>query len=116
LDLAAWEELKPTLGEAARVRRPLILDLSKCSAIDSFGLRVIFRVYREHAAGDPSVPMAIVVGYPATRLISSDAIGLTVPLFPALEQALAWIEHVMPDPRWRGGGEGGHGFARRLPR
>ena len=93
-DLASCEELKPAADEAVAARRPLILDLSKCSFIDSSALRLILQISRELSeGGDPPVPMCVVVGDSRVRkLFSLTAIDQSIPLFDTREQARAWLD------------------------
>jgi anti-sigma B factor antagonist len=94
LDMASCERLKPAGDEAVFGRRPLILDLSACSFIDSSGLRLMLQIHRGLTEDDaPSVPMAIVIGNSATRkMFSLTAIDHTIPLFDTLEEALEWLK------------------------
>ena len=94
LDLASCEQLKPAADKAVFGRRPLILDLSQCSFLDSSALRLILQIYKGLAEGDPPpVPMGIVIGTSDTRkLFSLTAIDKTIPLFDTRDEAAAWIE------------------------
>jgi anti-anti-sigma factor len=94
LDLASCERLKPAADEAVFGQRPLILDLSKCTFIDSSGLRLILQISKglEEGDGEPQ-PMAIVIGGSATeKLFSVTAIDQSIPLFDTREQAVEWID------------------------
>jgi anti-anti-sigma factor len=93
LDIASSERLKRAADAATVSIQPLILDLSDCAFIDSRGLGLILQIHR--ALSDrsrPAVAMAIVIGESVTRrLFTLTAIDRTVPLFPTLEQAGAWL-------------------------
>jgi anti-anti-sigma factor len=93
-DLGSCEKLKPAADEAVAGRRPLILDLSACSFIDSSGLRLILQIARELGEGDGSpVSMSVVVGESGIRkLFSLTAIDQSIPLFDTREQARAWLD------------------------
>ena len=94
LDLASCERLKPAADQAVFGRRPLVLDLSQCSFLDSSALRLILQIYKGLADGEPPpTPMAIVIGDSETRrLFSLTAIDKTIPMFRAREEARAWLE------------------------
>jgi anti-sigma B factor antagonist len=98
-DLASCEKLKPAADEAVAGRRPLILDLSDCSFIDSSGLRLILQIAKELGDGDGSpIPMSVVVGESGIRkLFALTAIDQSIPLFDSREQARAWL-HTDPSP------------------
>ena len=72
LDIASCGELTRRAQEAIKGRRPLIVDLTACSFLDSSGLRAILQVHEALRNGDQAaVPMAIVTGdSPAGRLLS----------------------------------------------
>jgi anti-anti-sigma factor len=93
-DLASCEKLKPAADEAVAGRRSLILDLSKCSFIDSSALRLILQISRELSEDDDSpVRMCVVVGDSGVRkLFSLTAIDQSIPLFDTREQARAWLD------------------------
>jgi len=93
LDLASCERLKPAADEAVFGQRPLIIDLSKCTFIDSSGLRLILQIAKGLEEGDQPQPMAIVIGESATeKLFSVTAIDQSIPLFDTREQAVEWID------------------------
>jgi anti-anti-sigma factor len=96
LDLASCERLKPALDEAVFARRPLILDLSGCSFIDSSGLRVVVQVAQDLTGDgeDRAVPMAIVAGEGSAvrKMLALTAIDLRTPVFEAPDEATTWID------------------------
>ena len=96
LDLASCERLKPALDEAVFARRPLILDLSGCSFIDSSGLRVVIQVARDLSGNgeDRAVPMAVVAGEGSAvrKMLALTAIDLRTPVFEAPDEATTWLD------------------------
>jgi anti-anti-sigma factor len=101
-DLASCEKLKPAADEAVAGRRPLILDLSKCSFIDSSGLRLILQIAKELDQGEgPPAPMGLVLGDSGVRkLFALTAIDQSIPLFDTREQAMTGL-HATPKPDGR---------------
>jgi anti-sigma B factor antagonist len=93
LDLSTCEQLKPAADEAVFGRRPLILDVSRCTFIDSSGLRLVLQIANGLADGDGAgLSMAIVAGESGTRkMFSLTAIDRKVPLFDSRDEALAWL-------------------------
>jgi anti-sigma B factor antagonist len=93
LDLSTCEQLKPAADEAVFGRRPLILDLSRCTFIDSSGLRLVLQIANGLAEGEGGgLSMAIVAGQSRTRkMFSLTAIDQKVPLFDNRDEALAWL-------------------------
>lgn len=93
LDLSTCEQLKPAADEAVFGRRPLILDLSRCTFIDSSGLRLVLQIANGLAEGEGAgLSMAIVAGKSGTRkMFSLTAIDQKVPLFDNRDEALAWL-------------------------
>jgi len=102
LELASCDRLKPAADEAVFGSRPLVLDLSHCSFIDSTGLRLVLQIYK--ALSDEAtlaVPMAVVVGRSEIRrLFSLTAIDQSIPLFQTRQEALDWL-----DSKLKPGGE-----------
>jgi anti-sigma B factor antagonist len=93
LDLSTCEQLKPAADEAVFGRRPLILDLSRCTFIDSSGLRLVLQIANGLAECEGAgLSMAIVAGESGTRkMFSLTAIDRKVPLFDSRDEALAWL-------------------------
>ena len=95
LDLSTCEQLKPAADEAVFGRRPLILDLSRCTFIDSSGLGLVLQIANGLAEGEgegAGLSMAIVAGESGTRkMFSLTAIDRKVPLFDSRDEALAWL-------------------------
>jgi anti-anti-sigma factor len=94
LDIASSDHLKRAADAAAVRGRPLILDLSDCTFIDSRGLGLILQINKELCdRSGRSKTMAIVIGESATRrLFTLTAINHTVPLFDTLDQAGVWLD------------------------
>jgi anti-anti-sigma factor len=91
LDLAAADEVREAGGVAARVRSPLVLDLSECPFLDSSGLRSAIHVDRAVAAVDRA--MVIVTDSPQVRkMLALIGIDDHVRVFPTRAEARAWLE------------------------
>jgi len=93
LDLATCEELSRPAQEAITGRRPLIVDLTACSFLDSSGLRVLLQVHAALQDGNgPAVPMAVVIGdSPAGRLLSLTEVDKRLSVFATREAAAEWL-------------------------
>lgn len=93
LDLATIDRVERPAEEAIAMRRPLVIDLSQCSSIDSTAVRLLLRVYDALTTGGSDVPMALVVGdSPVRRVLSVTGIDERVPLLPTLESAEGWLQ------------------------
>ena len=96
LDLANCQRLKPALDEPVFARRPLILDLSGCSFIDSSGLRVVVQVARDLTGDgeDRGVSMAVVAGEGSAvrKMLALTAIDLRIPVFESPDEATTWLD------------------------
>jgi len=92
-DIASTEEFTPIAQEAISGRRPLIVDLTACSFLDSNGLRAILKIHTALQDGSgPAVPMAVVIGEsPAGRLLSLTEIDKRLSVFATREQADEWL-------------------------
>ena len=86
-DLASVNSVAAPAEESILTARPIAFDLSACTFIDSSAMRFLLQVARL-----PDVPMAIVVGKsPIRRAFAVMPMNEGVPVFPALEEALAWL-------------------------
>jgi anti-anti-sigma factor len=103
LDMSSCGQLKPPADEAVFGRRPLILDLSQCTFIDSSGLRLVLQIADDLTDGEEPMPMGIVAGESKTRkMFSITAIDQKIPLFDTREEAFAWLgERPQPKARMR---------------
>jgi anti-sigma B factor antagonist len=91
LDLATADEVREANAVAARVRYPLVLDLSECYFIDSSGLRSVIHVDGAVAAVDEA--MVIVTVSPQVRkMLALTGIDGHVRVFPTRADALVWLE------------------------
>jgi anti-anti-sigma factor len=93
LDIASSEKFVRSAQEAIAGRRPLIVDLTDCSFLDSSGLRAILQVHGALQDGNqPSVPMAVVIGdSPAGRLLSLTEVDKRLSVFATREEAGEWL-------------------------
>jgi anti-sigma B factor antagonist len=89
LDLSTCDQLKPAADDAVFGGRPLILDLSGCTFIDSSGLRLVLQI--ANGLAEEEVPIAVVAAGESSvrKLFSLTAIDQTIPLFDTREEALA---------------------------
>jgi anti-sigma B factor antagonist len=91
LDLSTCDLLKPAADEAVFGHRPLVLDLSGCTFIDSSGLRLVLQI--ANGLAEDEVPMAIVGGESNIRkMFSLTAIDQKIPLFDTSQEALVWLD------------------------
>ena len=88
LDLSTCDRLKPAADEAVFGGRPLILDLTGCTFIDSSGLRLVLQI--ANGLAEEEVPMAVVAAGESNvrKLFSLTAIDQTIPLFDTRDEAL----------------------------
>jgi anti-sigma B factor antagonist len=93
LDIATCEELSRPAQEAITGRRPLVVDLTACSFLDSSGLRALLQVHAALQDGNgPAVPMAVVIGdSPAGRLLSLTEVDKRLSVFATREEAAEWL-------------------------
>lgn len=90
LDISTAEHLAPPCGVAVSTGCPLVLDLSRCTFIDSGGLRFVLRTHT--ALAETGKPMAVVTDQTQVRkLLSTTAIDMSVPVFAELDEAVAWL-------------------------
>jgi anti-sigma B factor antagonist len=90
LDIATVERLAKPAATVVRSARPLLLDLSGCSFLDSAGLRFVLRM--RNALAVVGKPMAVVTDRPqAKKLFSITGVDLSVPIFAQRDEAIAWL-------------------------
>jgi anti-sigma B factor antagonist len=101
LDLATCGEFTRPAQEAITGRRPLIVDLTACSFLDSSGLRAMLQVSAALEDGnEPAVPMAVVIGdSPAGRLLSLTELDKRLSVFATRQEAGEWLAS-----RWKPNG------------
>jgi anti-sigma B factor antagonist len=91
-DLSTAEQVQRSAEPAISAGCPLLLDLSRCSFIDSTGLRAVLKIHRGLTNGEgSSAPMAVVARSDIRRFFSMTAIDLSVPVFVNRAQALESI-------------------------
>ena len=88
LDLSATDHLAEAARAAVSASRPLVLDLSRCTFIDSSGLRFVLRLHHALAEDGKAVAVAVADGH-VRKLFSLTAIDQTVPVFAARGDAVA---------------------------
>jgi anti-anti-sigma factor len=91
LDLTTAQEAREACEAAARVRSPLVLDLSECSFIDSSGLRAVLHAYELMAAVKRT--MVIVGANPqVSKMLALTGFDVHIRVFRAPADALAWLK------------------------
>lgn len=89
LDLGGADQVRgPLESAAADTSRPLVIELSDCTFIDSTGLATILHVTRPMRDGGASVTFACPDGE-VRRLFEVSALDLTFPIVDSLDEALA---------------------------
>jgi anti-anti-sigma factor len=88
-DLASVMRVEADADEVIAEKRPLLLDLSQCTFIDSSALRLVLRIRRNFESADlGTTPMVVVAGdSPVRKMFSVTAIDQSVPVVPTLEEA-----------------------------
>jgi anti-sigma B factor antagonist len=90
LDLSTADQLARSVWEASSGTHQLVLDLSACTFIDSSGLRVVLSMHKD--LGEAGKATAIVASDGHVRkLLSLTAIDQSIPVFPALDDAVAFL-------------------------
>jgi anti-sigma B factor antagonist len=90
LDLASADQLAESARPAVSEGRPLVLDLSGCTFIDSSGLRLVLHLHHAVAKNGQAIAVAVADGH-VRKLFSLTAIDQSVPVFAALSDAVASI-------------------------
>ena len=90
IDISTAGQLEGPAQAALVAGSPLVLDLSKCSFIDSEGLRFVLHTHQ--ALSEGGTGMALVMGDgQVRRLLSITAIDLSVRVFSELDQAVSYL-------------------------
>jgi anti-sigma B factor antagonist len=90
LDTATAEQLADPTQAAVIAGTPLVLDLTKCSFIDSKGLEFVLHIHKALAGG--GTEMALVVSDGQVRdLLSITAIDLRLRIFAELDHAVSYL-------------------------
>jgi stage II sporulation protein AA (anti-sigma F factor antagonist) len=91
LDLATCGRIEDRLVELARSERSLILDLRRCTFVDSSALSLVTRLHQDLSARDGDGPgLALLVADGAvTRVLQLAGIDRIVPVFADPDSALA---------------------------
>jgi anti-sigma B factor antagonist len=91
LDIATAQELREASEVAARIRRPLVLDLSECAFLDSSGLRSVLHAHEVVRAVHRT--MVVVSANPQVRnLLAMVGIDVHIRVFPTRADVLAWLK------------------------
>jgi anti-sigma B factor antagonist len=82
--------IRDPLEEAARDgERPLVVDLSECTFMDSIGLAMLLHAAKPLQAGDSHV--ALVASGEVRRLLRLTAIDQTLPAYDSFDEAVAAV-------------------------
>jgi len=95
IDIATVDQLEATLRQAiADDRRPILLDLRRCSYMDSTGLRAVLTAHKAlRVNGDDPPAFAVVTSHPSLlKLFELTRLDLTVPIVPTHEAAMALLD------------------------
>jgi anti-sigma B factor antagonist len=93
LDAASEDEFRETVSRAIDERRgPLIVDLTRCSFIDSVSIGILAGAQRSlETEAHPGAPLAVVAGrYPA-RALKVARVDLYIPVFASFEDAVGAV-------------------------
>jgi anti-sigma B factor antagonist len=99
LDIATADQLAQPAEVAVNAGCALILDLSRCSFIDSAGLRSVLQAH--HALAEVGEPMAIVARSQVRKMLSLTAVDLRVRVFSTSREAIEsfrTVEEVLATP------------------
>jgi anti-sigma B factor antagonist len=103
LDLSSVDQVAESARPAVSEGRPLVLDLSACTFIDSSGLRLVLHLHHALAEDGQAMAVAVADGH-VRKLFSLTAIDQSVPVFAALGDAVASLGAHGADgatePRW----------------
>jgi len=86
LDIATADQLAQPVEVAVTAGCALILDLSRCSFIDSAGLRSVLQAH--HALAEVGEPMTIVAGSQVRKMLSLTAVDLRIRVFSTSGEAI----------------------------
>jgi anti-sigma B factor antagonist len=91
LDIATSPRVRELLSDAAAdVERPLVVDLSNCTFIDSTGLATLLHGAKPAQNGEAHVAL-VSPGGEVRKLLELTAIDRTIPVFDALDDAIAAV-------------------------
>ena len=91
LDIATSPRVRELLSDAASDGdRPIVLDLTGCSFIDSTGLATLLHGTKPAQNGESNVAI-VSAGGEVRKLLELTAIDRTIPVYEALEQAVAAV-------------------------
>jgi anti-sigma B factor antagonist len=91
LDIATSPRVRELLSAAASDGdRPIVLDLTGCTFIDSTGLATLLHGTKPAQNGESNVAIAS-LGGEVRKLLELTAIDRTIPVFDAVEQAVAAV-------------------------
>jgi anti-anti-sigma factor len=92
LDLSTADRVRSPAESAIAAGRPMLLDLERCSFIDSTGLRFVLQIHdRLTKAAGPNAPMAVVASSEIRKFFSLTAIDQSVRVFTTRDEAVAFL-------------------------
>jgi anti-sigma B factor antagonist len=94
LDIATSPQMRELLSHAAKdVNRPLVVDLTGCSFIDSTGLATLLHGAKPAQHGESHAAL-VSPGGEVRKLLELTAIDRTLPVFETVEEAVAAVRAV----------------------
>ena len=91
LDIATSPRVRELLSDAASDGdRPIVLDLARCTFIDSTGLATLLHGTKPAQNGESNVAI-VSVGGEVRKLLELTAIDKTIPVFDAVDQAITAV-------------------------
>jgi anti-sigma B factor antagonist len=99
LDAASEEQFRDAVSRAIDERnRPLIVDLSRCSFIDSISIGILCAAQRSlETQAHPGAPLAVVAGRFPARALKVANVDVYIPVFETLEQAMDAVRAHSPE-------------------
>jgi anti-sigma B factor antagonist len=96
LDIATSPEVRELLADATTDKaQPLVIDLTRCDFIDSTGLAALLHGAKPAQNGESRVAI-VSPGGDVRRMLELTAIDKSIPVFGALEQAVAAVVAMGP--------------------
>jgi anti-sigma B factor antagonist len=98
IDIGTVDDLdEPVINAIERGQRPVILDLSECSFMDSSGVRLLLRAYHLlHPDGDQARLLAVVAHNHVARLLRLTALDKMFPVVGSRAEAEGALDFPQP--------------------
>jgi anti-sigma B factor antagonist len=90
--ISTLDAIRAATDDALTLRRPMVLDLSGCTFIDSSALRLVLHLQRALDDDDLGSTLAVAIGEsPVRRMLSLTAIDRSVRVIASLEDAVSAV-------------------------